>query len=214
MWAGKLSLAAAAALEGTAGRTLIITLDDGGFRLADLADIPARTRVPSGARKPCARFPCRKHSFQEWPPSCSLQAHRTRPLVELNAAMKRVLEVWLQPDLAVAAACGGSAAARLPDPVSDSLGLFLVLIVVELVASWQIQRAGGKQQYNLRQSISNLSAGILSVLVGEAGWVSTGQELWSLKSLNQCDMPGLLLKQTILIDCQVTLVTQALRGFS
>ncbi len=126
--------------------------------------------------------------------------------------MKRVLEVWLQPDLAVAAACGGSAAAHLPDPVSDSLGLFLVLIVVELVASWQIQRAGGKQQYNLRQSISNLSAGILSVLVGEAGWLRTGQKLWSLESLIRSDMPGLLLKQTILIDCQGTLAQPGSAG--
>lgn len=80
--------------------------------------------------------------------------------------MERVLEMWLRPDLAVAAAPGGSAAARLPDPVSDSLGLFLFLIIVEMVVSWQAHRRGGKQRYNLRQSISNLSAGILAVLLG------------------------------------------------
>ncbi|KAL4433846.1 hypothetical protein ABPG75_000287 [Micractinium tetrahymenae] len=83
------------------------------------------------------------------------------------------LKAWLHPDRAVmgaappaVAAPGGSAAAHLPDPVTNSMGLFLFLILVELIASWQRQRAGGKQQYNLRQTISNVSAGILSVLLG------------------------------------------------
>lgn len=122
-------------------------------------------RVAYGTRKPCAASSSSTFQPHSW--AYELLTPRVDTCA---AAMQRVLEMWLQPDLAVAAAApavpGGLASNRLPDPVSDSLGLFLILIIVELVVSWQRQRTDGKQQYNLRQSISNLSAGILAVLLG------------------------------------------------
>lgn len=66
------------------------------------------------------------------------------------------LQRWLAPDVAVVGHV-------LPDVIGEALPLFFLLIAVEVVAAWRSRR----QLYSLRQTISNLSAGSLSVTLGE-----------------------------------------------
>ncbi|PSC74132.1 Alkylglycerol monooxygenase [Micractinium conductrix] len=65
------------------------------------------------------------------------------------------LQRWLAPDVAVVGHV-------LPDVIGEALPLFFLLIAVEVVAAWRSRR----QLYSLRQTISNLSAGSLSVTLG------------------------------------------------
>lgn len=68
------------------------------------------------------------------------------------------LDAWLHPQ-----APGGA----LPDPVGTAIPVFFPVILLEVLCSWHRARRPGSsapQLYSLRQTISNLSAGVLMIL--------------------------------------------------
>lgn len=68
--------------------------------------------------------------------------------------MEAVVHAWLHPESALGH--------KLPDPILAAVPGFMALILIELVIS--ILR--GKKVYNLRQTVSNLSAGVFLTLMG------------------------------------------------
>jgi hypothetical protein len=77
------------------------------------------------------------------------------------------LQLWFHPERA-------TPGEGVPDLISAALPMWAGLITTELLVS----NALGKKRYNLRQSISNLSAGLLALMfMGEAGW----QRGWRLQ---------------------------------
>lgn len=77
-------------------------------------------------------------------------ASSSSPLLAGSAAA----QAWLAPEAALGV--------RLADPVAAAVPWFFVLIVVEMTAAARM----GKRVYNLRQSISNVAAGVLATMLG------------------------------------------------